>query len=239
LWRFVNFPFGFEDVLSSLAVLFCFFRREVFGGFQGSIDRCLSSRFYSLTAFLFRHIFLGVVKQKRENLTCFLPRIVLPRHRYSIALSCWYPFMLILPVVCWLYIVWFFRSPFSRSTTPLIYPLFSRSIYFLRTSFTSLLPLLHPAPVILPFMYSPKRCPSNRLTHTLRINRFFRDIFDLPILFESLAFAGTYSAVTGATLSSTCSACIAGTCVSMSLIGMRALASLVVPTHLFLTSFLP
>jgi hypothetical protein len=56
---------------------------------------------------------------------------------------------------------------------------------------------------------------------------------------SSLTLAGTYSGVTGATSSSTCSACIAGTCVSTCpcLIRVRVLASLVY-SHLFLMSCL-
>jgi hypothetical protein len=50
----------------------------------------------------FSHILWAILKQKREKAVwcytyeksnCFSPRIVLPRRRYSIALSCWYPFV--------------------------------------------------------------------------------------------------------------------------------------------------
>jgi hypothetical protein len=49
VWRFLTFPFDFDDVLCPLADLFVV-RRELCGGFQDTIDRCLSSRFYPLTA---------------------------------------------------------------------------------------------------------------------------------------------------------------------------------------------
>ena len=50
VWRFLmTLPFGFDDVLSSLAVLFVV-RCELCGGFQDTIDKCLSSRFYPLTS---------------------------------------------------------------------------------------------------------------------------------------------------------------------------------------------
>ncbi len=61
----ITFPFGFDDALYSLAVLYVV-RRKLCGGFQDAIDRCLSSRFHPLTALLPSHI-LWARNTKRER----------------------------------------------------------------------------------------------------------------------------------------------------------------------------